>query len=320
VAYNAVTEYCRLGNLNGFLGYVSEEYGLAIGESTKYLKYDPTNGLRIAGNILNLAYLTAGETLADGNAVMIGTGTQTYAGASQALSDVDISSSTDWWAQTFLVSARGVKIKSLTFGIANSGGSTDDYAVSIRTASGNVPTGSDIEGATATASVINGTNGDVTFTFATAVTVTPSTTFAVVLRKTAGTSGSGPKYRNSNVYANGNYATSGNSGSSWTADTNKDFRFAITELYTVAGRVYKTTALASNEFVNNFLGFAVGAATIGNTVAVIIGGQTSNLAGLTTGSAYYLSDTLGAISTSAGSVSKKVGLSLSATSLLILNS
>ncbi|MFA6171959.1 MAG: DNRLRE domain-containing protein [Patescibacteria group bacterium] len=41
--------------------------------------------------------------------------------------------------------------------------------------------------------------------------------------------------------------------------------------------------------------------------------------GLTPGSIYYLSDTSGAISTSAGTVSKKVGLALTATKLLILN-
>jgi len=39
----------RIGNLNGFLGYSSDLYGIAIGETDKYLKYDPTNGLKIKG-------------------------------------------------------------------------------------------------------------------------------------------------------------------------------------------------------------------------------------------------------------------------------
>lgn len=63
VAYNAYTETIRLGNLNGFLDYASNLYGIGIGETTKYLKYDPTNGLRIAGDILNTTYITAGEDL-----------------------------------------------------------------------------------------------------------------------------------------------------------------------------------------------------------------------------------------------------------------
>ena len=41
----------RLGNLNGFLGYTDDLYGIAIGEVTSYLKYDPTNHLRIRGSI-----------------------------------------------------------------------------------------------------------------------------------------------------------------------------------------------------------------------------------------------------------------------------
>lgn len=41
----------RIGNLNGFLGYSTDKYGIAIGETDKYLKYDPTNGLRIKGDI-----------------------------------------------------------------------------------------------------------------------------------------------------------------------------------------------------------------------------------------------------------------------------
>ena len=49
--WSATTERLRIGNLNGFLGYATDLYGIAIGETTKYLKYDTTNGLRIAGDI-----------------------------------------------------------------------------------------------------------------------------------------------------------------------------------------------------------------------------------------------------------------------------
>jgi len=41
----------RLENLNGFLGYASDTYGIGIGTSSTYLKYDPVNGLRIKGDI-----------------------------------------------------------------------------------------------------------------------------------------------------------------------------------------------------------------------------------------------------------------------------
>jgi hypothetical protein len=49
--WNGLTERLRFGNLNGFLGYTDSLYGLAIGETDSYFKYDPTNKLRIKGTI-----------------------------------------------------------------------------------------------------------------------------------------------------------------------------------------------------------------------------------------------------------------------------
>ena len=49
---SGITTRMRMGNLNGFLGYSTDLYGIAIGESDAYLKYDPTNGLRIKGTII----------------------------------------------------------------------------------------------------------------------------------------------------------------------------------------------------------------------------------------------------------------------------
>ena len=49
--WTTTTTEMRMGNLNGYLGYATDKYGIAIGESTKYLKYDSTNGLQVKGNI-----------------------------------------------------------------------------------------------------------------------------------------------------------------------------------------------------------------------------------------------------------------------------
>lgn len=56
--WDTLTERLRLGRLDGFLdypevgesGYDGPYYGIAIGELTKYLKYDPDGGLVIRGN------------------------------------------------------------------------------------------------------------------------------------------------------------------------------------------------------------------------------------------------------------------------------
>ncbi|MFH1563813.1 MAG: carbohydrate binding domain-containing protein, partial [Nitrospirota bacterium] len=49
--WNTTTTQMRLGNLNGYLDYGTDLYGIAIGKSDAYLKYDPTNGLQIKGVI-----------------------------------------------------------------------------------------------------------------------------------------------------------------------------------------------------------------------------------------------------------------------------
>lgn len=46
-----LTTRLRLGNLNGYLGYSTDLYGIGIGETDDSLTYDPTNGLRITGTI-----------------------------------------------------------------------------------------------------------------------------------------------------------------------------------------------------------------------------------------------------------------------------
>jgi hypothetical protein len=70
--YNDFVETCRLGNLNGFLGYSTNEFGIAIGTSTNYLKYDPTNGLRIRGTSYSSSDGSAGISTTVTTASLVG--------------------------------------------------------------------------------------------------------------------------------------------------------------------------------------------------------------------------------------------------------
>jgi len=74
--WSSLTTKLRVGNLNGFLGYSSDKYGIAIGETTKYLKYDSTNGLRVAGHTLlgSLSISTGGYINSGQSAYDTGTG------------------------------------------------------------------------------------------------------------------------------------------------------------------------------------------------------------------------------------------------------
>jgi len=73
-AYSGITEYCTLGNLNGQLDYVAEDYGIAIGTLTSgYMSYDQTNGLRVNGSLNPTLSVVAGENLTVGDPVCIRT-------------------------------------------------------------------------------------------------------------------------------------------------------------------------------------------------------------------------------------------------------
>lgn len=73
VAYNAITEYIGMGNLNGLLDYSSEEYGILVGtEADGYMSFDPTNGLRINAQKIALNQrFEAGMDLEQGDVVAI---------------------------------------------------------------------------------------------------------------------------------------------------------------------------------------------------------------------------------------------------------
>lgn len=61
-------EICRLGNLNGFLGYTSTTDGIAIGDSDDFFKYDLTSGIRMScGSGGSLKILAGGDITLNGH-------------------------------------------------------------------------------------------------------------------------------------------------------------------------------------------------------------------------------------------------------------
>ncbi len=70
--WNDYAEVIRIGNLKDYFGYLNEIYGLGIGDDNSYLKYDPSYGLRIKGDI-NSANIT-GTTITGGEINTAATG------------------------------------------------------------------------------------------------------------------------------------------------------------------------------------------------------------------------------------------------------
>jgi len=61
--YDGATEIGRFGNLNGFLSYTTDTYGMAMGDADQYMTYDQTNGLKIYGALVSdREILTADRT------------------------------------------------------------------------------------------------------------------------------------------------------------------------------------------------------------------------------------------------------------------
>jgi len=88
----------------------------------------------------------------------------------------------------------------------------------------------------------------------------------------------------------------------------------------VTYNAYKASAsTATPNKYQAFVGFANASASSAATVSVVISGVCNVLSGLLPTRQYYISDTAGAISTSAGTNTRKVGIALSDTEILVTN-
>lgn len=136
-----------------------------------------------------------------------------------------------WRAQTFTASANAWEntVSSVSLNLTKTGSPTGNATVHLFATSGGLPTGASLGSqALAYASISTGVN---TFYFSTPVAITPGTVYAIVLDPGAGVSGGNSiawNYQNSDVYADGQSATSANSGSTWTAEASYDRYFAFT--------------------------------------------------------------------------------------------
>lgn len=53
--WDTITTQLRVGNLNGYLGYSSDIYGFGAGDTSSFVKINPTDGIVLGGNSLNAA-------------------------------------------------------------------------------------------------------------------------------------------------------------------------------------------------------------------------------------------------------------------------
>lgn len=289
-------------------------------------KVDAQGNAEFQSLISNLSAVTklytASEALSMGDAVAIGDGLQYLLSNDTSNSVADIIDASAWWSQSFTTSASAISIKGFSIKMHNDNtASSTTTTFSVRADSGGSPTGSDIGGLTATTTdTIPASPGEtvVTATFSTAVTVSPNTTYHLIVRISDNSGTHQFKIHRGGSSGVGTNK-SANSGSTWSSSNGKLFYNAY-EIDTVAGQVCKTTAGNTSRARNqSFIGFATTSATANNSARIAISGEATGLSGITTGAFYYLSNTLGAIASSAGTVSRKIGIGTSTTTVLITN-
>jgi hypothetical protein len=154
-------------------------------------------------------------------------------------------------------------------------------------------------------------------TFASPAELTPNTKYAIVLKytktdtdvrdikgDTTSPESSIPEYVDSHQSTD---------GTTW-SDITGAYYLRIDWSFGTAGKVFKTNAKYRES--SSFLGFAMKNASANDVIFAQIANRFESLSGLSVGSYYYLSDTSGAIATSAGTVSRKVAYADTTTSVV----
>lgn len=300
-----------------FLGYSGGAYKFSIGDASgQKITWDGSE-LNIRGGSKISKIFTAGEAISAGEAVMIANGTEEQLFINQATGDATTENptTTTWFAQSFTTGAETQKISRAVLNLTNSAGATVAWTVRLRSSL----TGSDLASNTANQNI--GTL-DISFDFG-SVSVSPSTTYYIVVSSSKTNSEPLWNAHSTSQYAGGSASTSTDSGSTWgAAGSAADFLFKVWSVETDSGKVYLATDDTGNynsQFYTAFIGFAEEAITKDSTGSVVISGVVSGQSGLTPGTRYYLSSTPGAISSSAGGNTVKVGKAVSATELLLTN-
>jgi len=264
--------------------------------------------------------LVLGETIAANKPAVLSPGTTTTTNlGGTATADAFIDAN-NYFAQKFTTPAYNEGILTVTarLGYSNASHSGNmTVRCDIYANSAGKPTGASLANASSTFLFTGAAVNAFSFTLNTAA-LSNSTDYHVVLRITSlgGTLTYTASYVQRNDTGGQGTNESTDAGSNWSA-INGALYIDINLKTSTVGKVYASSA-SSNDFrANNFIGFTTAGGDADDTDEIITGGSDDALSGLTPGVTYYLGNTNGSIATSAGSQSRKIGLALSATVLLL---
>lgn len=266
-----------------------------------------------ASGKLSISYV-AGETITAGMPVAIGDGSTAITIGNSTTAGSGPFSWGTYYAQKFVTGgATTISQVSMWYGQPGSSfGETMSWQATVYpdSGSGSPNTGAASPGnCSVNAGIQGGTSNSSSATCSIALT---AGTFWIVTQCTNGDCGRwNPKEANT---ATTGYKTSGD-GVTWAAQTN-DLAMQIT-FTAPTNEVFQASASANNFRFKGYIGISESSVAPGSTLAVDIAGLSIATTTSVAGTLYYLGNTNGTLTTSAGTNSLKVGLGLSTTGFII---
>ena len=307
--------------------------GLCYADTDHHLKYyNGSEWLNLTEENTDgsVASLLAGETIGSGKALMVASATTGHQSLKQYYNDTasaafgKATGNYDKVGQYFLsndlntANVSGLWINTVRIRVRKVGTPTDNIQVSIQADVSNAPSGTPLASGTIAGGDITTSYDDYAIDIG-FLALTAGLGYNIVFERSG--SGDDTDYYEVSIGVNG-YANGNREllpvGGNWSGSVD-DLNFDLRQTYR-EGSIYIATAKRATS-ADTFIGFATESITAETTTKSyqIAGEATPAQGSLTAGVPYYLSDTFGAIATSAGTVSKKVGLSLSTTKLQVLN-
>lgn len=299
--------------------------------SNKYVTDDDTTGtgnvLRDSERVKNSSTLTAGETISGATLPVA-----CYQNTDEERDGTITQSETynyknlygdDWACQTFRLNLdagdyHSVKIDRIRLYLDKTNSPSGNFYVEIFATDGDgKPTGSALATANILASYISTTASWIDFEFDYSFSL--NTTYAIVCRCPGGDSSNHIDWSRAetNVYADGKFGISGDGGSSWSLDDNKDGSFYIYYKFKYLEDTKIYACDADDEYKLEFIGFGITDGTDGNDIDIQHQGLVSGFTGLMEGTKYYVQNDK-TIGTTQGDYKVLVGIAISETELVIL--
>lgn len=323
------TSYGLTEDTNNIRVNLGTDPGLEFVGGTLEAQVSPTGGLSKTSTGLSLSNpdyisVTAGENM-DGSstpkAAFISKGVTTADAFPLQVQETENNAGTttqgvNYTSQTFTTGTYQTKLKSIDMLLIKTGAPSGNIAVDIFAVDGShKPTGVSLGTKTLVASTPPGTYMSwVNFAFASEITVTPATEYAIRMTVVSGGAGDYVKwvYGSGSTYSGGQAWTSNDAGGTWSSFANDySFRAWGYEPQT-AGSVY----LSENDepFRGMVHGFVTSNTLSGASASMIYRGKVSSLSGLTAGATYTVGSTAGSTATSGG---LKIGQAISTTEIAL---